>query len=157
DLLRRTIAAARAGTYRDRTGGNWGMLYEKLAKSTVAAGKLDEAAATTREMIREYPDMDSMSVINLATQIAGAGRKDLARDLYIAAARHNAHLRLFSAQTVIERLEPLGEHAEIYALTIRTMAMWKEKPGLEGEMDRSSIEAVRKARGRASANVTWEA
>src|SRR6185436_16636634 len=117
DLLRRTIAAARANTYRDRTGGNWGMIYQKLAETYAAAGKFDEAAETAREMIREYPDIDSMTVINLAYKIGGAGRKDLERALYIAAARHNAHLRPFAAEVVIKRLEPLGENKEIYGLT----------------------------------------
>lgn len=156
ELLRRTIAATKAGTFRDRTGGNYGMLYEKLARTYLDAKKLEEAAEATREMIREYPDMDSMTVINLALAIGTGGRRDLERQLYVVAARHNAHLRPFSARTVIERLEPLGEHAEIYALTLRTLGSWKNPPGRGDESDRRMIDEIQKARGRAAAHVKWE-
>jgi hypothetical protein len=156
DLLRKTIAAMKAGTFRDRTGGNYGMTFERLARLQLEAGRLDDAAATTREMIREYPDMDSMSVLNLGTAFAGRGRKDLAKELYLVAARHNAHMRPFSAQSVIERLEPLGEDREIYALSIRTRATWKDGGGRDRESERSHLEAIRKAGERAASKVTWE-
>jgi hypothetical protein len=155
-ILRRAIEGMKAGTYSDRTGGNWGMTYERLAKAQVAAGKLEDAVATVREMMRDPDPPDSMSVINLGYAIGNAGRRDLEKELYVLAARSNAHLRPFSAQTVVERLEPLGEHAEIYALAVRTAETWRDGPGRSGDFDGPCLEAVRKAGERAAAKVRWE-
>ncbi len=155
DVLRRSIAGAKAGTYRDRTGGNYGMIYEKLADVQVKAGKLEEAAATAREVLREYPDIDSMSIVNLGYGLGRAGRKDLERELYLLAARHNAHLRPFAAQTLIERLEPLGEQREILALSIRTLATWKDGVGRNDDFERRNLEEIRKAQARIAGKVAW--
>jgi hypothetical protein len=156
DLLRRTLAAMKAGTYRDRTGGNSGMTYERLARLQVEAGKLEAAVATAREMVRESDLVDSMSVINLGYAVGNAGRRDLEKELYVVAARSNAHLRPFSAQTLVERLEPLGEHAEIYALSIRTRETWRDGIGRREGLDRGHLEKVREAGERAAARVRWE-
>ncbi len=154
DLFRRSIAATKAGTYSDRTGGNYGMMYERLAQLQLEGGKPDEAAATTREMLREAPDMDSQLVINLGTAMGGKGRMDLQKELYLLAARHNAHLRPFSARNVIERLEPFGEHADIYALCVRTLRTWKDG-GAHDQNERTHLEAIRKAFERVAPKVAW--
>jgi hypothetical protein len=155
DVFRRTIAALKAGAYHDRTGGNYGMIYDRLAHLQLENGRWEDAAATCREMLREYPDMDSTYVVNLASALDTRGRKDLAKGLYLLAGRHNAHLNPHAAKRVIESLESLGEEREVFALCVRTLQTWKDG-GRSESFERRELGAIRTAFDRVALNVTWE-
>lgn len=154
-VLRRTIAATQSGSYRGRSAGIYGQTYEQLARAQIEGGKLEDAVVTVKEMFRDAPLLDAMTVINMGHAMGHAGRKDLERELYLIAAHHNAHLSVFSAKTAIENLERFGEYAEIYALSVRTLRTNKGGDRSDA-FDRSELEAIRAARDRASQKVSWE-
>ena len=151
-LWRRILKAMKAGDYYSSSGGNFGMIYQKIAEFQIRADKLDEAAATVRELVRDYPSIDSMSIKNLGYSMAGRGRRDLGKEFTLLAARHNAHLRPFAAESLVKELEKLGEKNEAYALCIRTLATWADNP----EDERRHLDSMRAARSRLSAKGRWE-
>lgn len=155
DLCLRTLEAVKQGRYRDHSGSGAPAFYERLAEAQIDAHRLEDAMKTIREMRRESPDFDSMTLLNFGNRMTSSGRTDLAKELYVAAARHNAHLRPFSAQTAIERLEPMGESAEIFTLCIRTLSSWKNPPPREN-FDARSLAVIREAKDRVAAKVSWD-